>query len=514
MTPSSVRVRFAPSPTGSLHIGGARTALFNFLFARAVQAAGGKGCFVLRIEDTDKSRNQEKALFSLLKALKWLGLQWDEGPLAEEPEREIGAFGPYRQSLRTAVYQKFAEELIAKGRAYRCFLTEGEEAALRAEGQKNHGPSYIFKSPWRDKPPQAADPAGSAERKEGAPQVPAPFSVRFKNPQNEDSRKTFSDLLRGEVSFPADMAGDFILMRSDGSPVYNFACAVDDGLMKITHVLRGEEHLSNTLRQILLQEALDFPSPQYVHLSLILGEDKKKLSKREDARDTAYFQGQGFLPEALVNFLSLLGWNPGTTQEIFSLKELTESFSLEKLNAPPAVFHPGKLLWMNGEHLEKLSSEDFWRRAEPFFLNENFSVLKERDEIWRKTARDLLGGNFKTFREAALLLKPLFREEPPDESARAVLQSSEGKKVLQFSADRLHSKDLDPKDRGPKDRGFLSAEEFKALQKEAAASGIKGKLFFQPIRAALLGRIEGMEVKAAALLIPKAEIARRLQKTL
>ena len=297
-------------------------------------------------------------------------------------------------------------------------------------------------------------------------------------------------------------------MRSDGSPVYNFACAVDDGLMKITHVLRGEEHLSNTLRQVLLQEALNFPSPQYAHLSLILGEDKKKLSKREDAQDMAYFQNQGFLPEALVNCLSLLGWNPGTVQEIFSLQELIEKFSLEKLNAPPAVFHPGKALWMNGEHLKRLSPENFWRRAAPFF-NEKFSGLNERGASWREAALDLLGGSFKTFREAALLLKPLFKEEPPDGPALSVLKSPEGKKALKFSADRLMSQKS-----GQKEGDCLSAEEFKELQKGAAALGFKGRMFFQPIRAALLGRIEGMEVKAAARLIPKAELIRRFQKAL
>ena len=288
----SVRVRFAPSPTGFLHVGGARTALYNYLFARKHQ-----GRFVLRIEDTDKVRHQEDTLKPLLQDLKWLGLDWDEGPLKNGSE---GDFGPYRQSARLSIYKTYAEKLIEEEKAYYCFLTEAEVESLKAE-QKRAGKLPKILSPYRDMPKQEA-----LKKKESG----LACSIRFKIPKESPDCR-IQDLIRGSVTFPSDMAGDFILVRSDGFPVYNFSCAVDDSLMKISHVFRGEEHLPNTFKQTLIQEALGWTPPQYGHLSLILGEDKKKLSKRQGAQNVHYFKG-GRLSAGSFNQLFCFAWlEPG-----------------------------------------------------------------------------------------------------------------------------------------------------------------------------------------------------------
>ena len=291
----SVRVRFAPSPTGSLHIGGARTALFNYLFARKH-----KGRFILRIEDTDQDRHEESSVKSLLRALEWLGLSWDEGPVIQgEDLKSKGEFGPYRQRERLSVYLEQAQKLLRADRAYYCFLTD-EEVSQKRKRAMEEGRPFRLLSPYRHLTLE------EAEKKRTAGEVAC---IRFKAPEDREFY-TVKDLVRGEVNFPVDAAGDFILIRSDGFPVYNFSCAVDDGLMEITHVFRGEEHLSNTARQFLIQEALGFSHPVTGHLSLLMGPDKKKLSKRENAESVEYLKDEGVLPEALMNFLAFLGWNP------------------------------------------------------------------------------------------------------------------------------------------------------------------------------------------------------------
>ena len=478
---SIVRVRFAPSPTGALHVGGARTALFNYLFARKH-----KGQFVLRIEDTDRARNQD--IVPILKSLKWLNLDWDEGPLPSDFSKSTGKFGPYCQSQRLSIYKNFSEKLIEEGKAFYCFLTETEAEVLKKQ-EREAGRSSKVISPYRDLSKEEA-----LEKKNSG----APCSIRFKIPlEKEDCQ--IQDMVRGSVVFPLNTVGDFILIRSDGFPVYNFSCAIDDSLMKITHVFRGEEHLSNTLRQILIQRAFDWTSPEYGHLSLILGEDRKKLSKREGAENVHYFKEQGFLSEALLNFLALLGWNPGTEQEYFSIKELIESFSIERVNAAPAIFDRGKLNWLNSEHLKNIDSADFWERVSLFFEKENISI--NEDSLWRKKAFELLSESFKTFSQAVVLMKPLFKEGfQLEEGAKEVLAKPQSQAVIKSWKEGLEKRDSE----------YISPEEFKSIQKEITSLlQVKGKEFFQPLRSAILGKPEGIEIKVAIALIRRQELIQR-----
>ncbi|KAG5184901.1 Glutamyl-tRNA Synthetase, chloroplast precursor [Tribonema minus] len=333
---SAVRVRFAPSPTGTLHVGGARTALFNYLKARN---EGGK--FVLRIEDTDEARSTRESEDSMVKDLKWLGLDWDEGP--DKP----GDCGPYRQSERKHIYADVAKQLVDSGFAYPCFCSEEELEAKRAEAEAAGRPPQ-YDGTWRD-----ADPAAVQAKLDAG----EPHTYRFKVPPGKVV--AIKDLVRGDVSWDADSTvGDFILLRSSGVPVYNFCVAVDDALMGITHVIRAEEHLTNTLRQCLILDALGRARPQYAHCSLILGEDRSKLSKRHGATSVDQFRQQGFLPEAMKNYLSLLGWNDGSEKEIFTEDELKQSFDLRRVIKSPAVFDMQKLRWMNGQHLRALPDEE------------------------------------------------------------------------------------------------------------------------------------------------------------
>ena len=482
----SVRVRFAPSPTGSLHVGGARTALFNYLFARKH-----KGQFILRIEDTDRARNQD--IVPILRSLSWLGLNWDEGPLLEDYSKNKGEVGPYCQSQRLSIYKKFAEKLIEKEKAFYCFLTEEEAEDLKRKEREAGKPSSVI-SPYR-----TLSKSEALKKKESG----IPCSIRFKIPFQEKECE-IQDKIRGSIVFPLYGVGDFILIRSDGFPVYNFSCAVDDVLMEITHVFRGEEHLSNTLRQILIQKALSWISPAYGHLPLILGEDKKKLSKREGAENVHYFKEQGFLEEALINFLSLLGWNPGTEKEYFSREELIEAFSIERIHVAPAVFDQGKLAWLNSEHLKHLKPEEFWERVKPFLEKEN--MLLEEDSLWRKKAFELLSSGFKNFRQAIAFLKPLLKGGfKIEEEAKEILKRPQSQSVIKSWKGLLEKEDSE----------YLSIEEFKSIQKEIASLlKVKGKTFFQPLRCAILGTPEGIEIKVAIALIKRKELIHRASKVL
>jgi glutamyl-tRNA synthetase len=349
----NVRVRFAPSPTGSLHIGGARTALFNFLFAQRYH-----GKFIVRVEDTDEERSTKESEISILNDLKWLGLHWDEGP-------EInGPCAPYRQSERKEIYMKCAQQLIDEGHAYRCFCTEEELEAFKNQSSSSSssaaagtgpGPavSIHFQSPWRD---------ASQEKINAMLSSGAPFTIRFKTPK----KKMFvDDIVRGHVAWDAQAnIGDFIIMRSNGVPVYNFCVAVDDVLMNISHVIRAEEHLSNTLRQLLIIDGLHGTPPIYAHCSLILGSDRSKLSKRHGATSLSEFKKEGYLPEALVNYLANLGWNDGTAQEIYSMDELRKAFNLNRLVPSSAMFDKLKLQWINKQHLRKMPRDWLMREME------------------------------------------------------------------------------------------------------------------------------------------------------
>jgi glutamyl-tRNA synthetase len=330
----AVRVRFAPSPTGSLHVGGARTALYNLLFARRE-----KGTFILRIEDTDVERSREELSQQILSAMDWLGLDYDEGP--------------YHQSKRYDLYRAAAERLIAEGKGYRAFETPEELEAERKRAE-TQGRSYRYSGAGRSIPPDESDRRARSGEK---------FVVRLKMPSEPI---VVEDLIRGRVEFPSEALDDFVLVRSDGHPLYHFSVCVDDADMRITHVLRGDDHLANTPKHVALFRALGAPVPRFAHLGMILGTDRKKLSKRHGAAAVEEWRDQGILPEALFNFLALLGWAPGEDREVLSREDMEREFSLERVGASPSVFDPEKLLWMNAQYMARMPAEELLTRSEPY----------------------------------------------------------------------------------------------------------------------------------------------------
>lgn len=371
-----VRVRFAPSPTGPFHIGGARTALFNYLFARKEG-----GSFILRIEDTDKERSKPEFEEDILESLEWLGLFWDEGPRPSvsfrkkeeipvpspkspknEEQKYIGNFGPYRQSERSAIYKKYIEKLLSEDKAYFCFCSPQELKSTRdyqiATGQPPH---------YSGKCRSLQKEEVKEKLKKGIPAI-----VRLKV---VSQKIKFKDLIRGDLEFDAGLLGDFPLAKKRGGeylPLYNFAAAVDDFEMKISHVIRGEDHLSNTPKQILIQKALNFPQPEYAHIPLILGKDKSKLSKRHGAVGVKEYKKEGYLPEALVNFLAFLGWNPGDEREIFSLSSLAKEFSLKRVQKAGAVFNLKKLDYLNGFYIRQKPLKILTELCLPYLIEAGF----------------------------------------------------------------------------------------------------------------------------------------------
>jgi glutamyl-tRNA synthetase/nondiscriminating glutamyl-tRNA synthetase len=333
---ASVRVRFAPSPTGHLHVGNARTALFNWLFARQKG-----GTIVLRIEDTDLDRSEARFEGQLIDDLKWLGLDWDEGPDV------AGLFGPYRQSDRLPIYREHAERLLNEHKAYLCFCTEAELQHERERAAAEHRqPIYSGKC-------RTVDPAEAQHRRASGEAC----AIRLRIPEHPIR---FHDIVHGAVEFSNEVVSDPIILRSSGMPVYNYVVVIDDALMKITHVIRGDDHLSNTPKQVALYEALGWPVPEFAHLSTILGADRERLSKRHGATSIANFRDMGVLPEALVNYLALLGWAPpGGTREIFSIQELVKEFSLERVTPSPAVFDMEKLYWLNRHYIKERRAADW-----------------------------------------------------------------------------------------------------------------------------------------------------------
>lgn len=335
MSTATVRTRFAPSPTGFLHVGGARTALFNWLYARHHG-----GIFVLRIEDTDLERSTEESVNAILEGLEWLGLTWDEGPGCG------GDFGPYFQSERLEIYQEYVQRLLDEGKAYHCYCTPEELQARREQAlAEGRDPKYDRRC------------ANLTEEEKRALQAEGRQSViRFLS--NDVGTTEVNDLIRGQIIFENGMLDDFVIQKSDGMPTYNFAVVIDDHLMKITHVIRGDDHISNTPRQIQVYQALGFPVPEFAHLPMILGNDKTRLSKRHGATSVTEYRDQGFLPKAMVNYLALLGWSYSATDTLFTPEELIEKFTLDRVSRNPAVFDMKKLEWMNGVYLRELDPEE------------------------------------------------------------------------------------------------------------------------------------------------------------
>ncbi len=347
----NVRVRFAPSPTGPLHVGGSRTALFNYLFAKK-----NNGKFILRIEDTDVQRSEQKWTYEIIDELKWLGVEWDEGPDID------GKFGPYKQSQRIDIYEKYLKKILEENKAYYCFCTEEELESKRQE-QMSRGAAPKYDGACAHLPPEVVQKKSA----EGKPSV-----IRFRV---ENKKVKFDDLIRGNVEFDAGLLGDVVIAKNLNVPLYHFAVVVDDFLMQISHVIRGEEHLPNTPRQILLQEALSFYTPEYAHLPLMLNTDRSKLSKRQGNAALADYHNQGYLSEALVNFMVLLGWNPGTEKEIFSLSQLKKEFSIEKVQKAGAVFNIQRLDFLNGLYIREKPIEKLTELCSPYLKKAGLLVF-------------------------------------------------------------------------------------------------------------------------------------------
>lgn len=484
---SEVRVRFAPSPTGYLHVGGARSALFNYLFAKK-----NNGKFILRIEDTDQERSTEASLKMMIQDLKWLGLNWDEGPNADTLA-DMGPYGPYKQSVRLDIYKKCAQQLLDSGKAYYCFMTDEEMDAQR-EKLKAQGLHTHVESPWENTPPAES----LAKIANGEKAV-----VRFKT---RELRKDYilPDLIRGEVRFPSDMVGDFVLLRSDGMPVYNFCCVVDDHMMKISHVLRAEEHLPNTLRQMMIYEGMGWKLPLFGHISLVLDDDRQKLSKRKGAVACDQFKADGYLPEAMNNYLALLGWSHPEQKEILTLQEMADNFTLDRVNSAGAIFDRVKLKWVNAQHLRALPNEEIYKKITPFLQQAGLTL--PQDLGWQMRSVELFKPYLEILSDAVALYSPLddTRYEIHAESEEALKWPS-SKPVLEAWREAVLAHDMDT---------FTEGDFLKIQDDVKAKSGQKGKNLFFPIRIALIGKPHGAELKILVPLMNRTSILARAEKAL
>lgn len=483
---SEIRVRYAPSPTGHLHIGNARTALFNYLFARHL---GGK--VIVRIEDTDVKRNVAGGEESQLKYLKWLGIDWDESV-------DIGGeYGPYRQTERLDIYKKYWEELIDRGLAYRCYCTEEElEQEREEQTSRNETPRYSGKH--RN---LTAEQIAAFEAEGRVP------SIRFIVPENRIY--TFDDMVKGSISFDTAEMGDFVIVKKDGIPTYNFAVVLDDHLMRISHVLRGEDHVSNTPRQLMIYEAFGWEPPRFAHMTLIVNEHKKKLSKRDESiiQFIEQYEQLGYLPETLFNFISLLGWSPEGEEEIYSRQQLIEIFNANRLSKSPAVFDTQKLSWMNNEYIKKADLQQIVSLCLPH-LQKAGLIVEQPDEAIMEWVTALVGLHQDKLRFAAEIIEHtalFFRDAVVDEEeAKAVLSEETVPAVLSAFLAQLQAGEVDFTVDGIKAM-------IKSVQKE---TGCKGKALFMPIRAAITGQTHGPDLNQSLVLLGKEKVIAQLQHRL
>jgi glutamyl-tRNA synthetase/nondiscriminating glutamyl-tRNA synthetase len=476
MTPDPIRLRFAPSPTGQLHVGNARTALFNWLFAR-----GSGGTFVLRIEDTDAERSSRESERGIIDDLRWLGLAWNEGI-------DVGGeYGPYRQTERLHIYRAHAVELLSGGLAYRCFCSPELLEADRQEALK-HGRPPRYAGRCRTVSPQEA----RHRIENGEPAV-----VRFRVPENRDV--VFNDIVRGEVRFSTEVIGDPVLVRSDGVPAYNYAVVIDDALMGITHVIRGEDHISNTPRQLLLYEAFGWKPPLFAHVSLVMGPDHSPLSKRHGATSVAEFRARGYLPEALVNYLALIGWSPGEGQELLPLDELARRFRLEDVGHSAGVFDVEKLSWVNRHYLKLADPVRLAALSVPYLRHYGWLTNPTpADLAFLATVVPIAAGSVDRLEEVPHRLDFLF-----DYSASVALEDAEiraearaSRPVIDALADELSSS-------GP----LIDRDAFRtAAARVRERTGQKGKALFHPIRLALTGEPEGVELDLAVPAIERGAL--------
>jgi len=460
---TQVRTRFAPSPTGDLHIGGARTALFNWLLARHAQ-----GVFILRIEDTDVARSTQESIQVILDAMTWLGMDWDEGP--------------FYQTQRISFYQEAAEKLLKEGKAYRCYCTPEEleikrEAALKAGTKPKYDRTCLHRKSF---PPKISS------------------AIRFLSP--DEGKTVVEDLIQGRVEFDNTELDDLIIQRSDGLPTYNFSVVVDDATMGITHVIRGNDHLNNTPRQIQIYQALGYTIPQFGHVPMILGPDKKKLSKRHGAQSVMEYKKLGYLPQAVVNYLVRLGWSYGD-QEEFTREELIEKFSLEAVGRSAAAINPGKLDWLNAQHIKKIERDELVQRVQPFIEAKGYSSIDP--DLLRKAVLSLRE-RVKTLVEMADLSEFYFCEEIAyDEKTAGKFLNQETMSMLEQVIASLSNE--------------LVLEKEKAhqlIQQLAETRGEPLVKIAQPLRVALTGRTVSPPIDEVMEVLGKAEMIKRLHKAI
>ncbi|MBE0556969.1 MAG: glutamate--tRNA ligase [Proteobacteria bacterium] len=498
MSTPGIRVRFAPSPTGELHVGNARTALFNWLYARHHN-----GAFVLRIEDTDRSRTTAAFEENLLEELRWLGIDWDEGPGVG------GAYGPYHQTERLDSYRDCLDRLIAAGKVYPCYCTEAELEAERASlVARRLMPRYLGKCRQLSETQQRRLCA------EGRSPV-----WRFRV---EAGPIAFDDLIRGPMAFQGEAVGDFIIVRSSGIPAYNFAVVADDHAMEISHVIRGEDHLSNTASQILLYRALGFAPPVFAHHALVLGKDHTKLSKRHGATSVGAFRRRGILPEALLNYLALTGSSFEAGREIASAKEIVEGFSLERTGKGGAVFDEEKLLWLNGIYIRRLEPAVLAERLIPFLReagHDERSFGRERFEGIVAAVQDSLptladiGGHLDMFSDDRYRM---------DDEASSLLRGDDAKRVLTVLSEIVDARadsgtEAVPGNEAPAGVAVgtgLPLPFAELVKRIGAQTGLKGKKLYLPIRAALTGRLHGPELDRIFALLSPTSLRRRIEKAL
>lgn len=477
-----IRVRIAPSPSGNLHIGTARTALFNYLFAKKHG-----GTFILRIEDTDLERSNNEYIKNIFDSLKALGLSWDEGPDVGGP------YGPYSQSERFDIYPKYAQILVEKGYAYECFCTPEELEAEKAISQEKKI-AHIYSGKCKNL---------SEEQKEELRKQGRKPAIRF---AVEEKELIFNDLVKGELKFDTNLIGDFVIMKSNGTPTYNFAVVVDDMLMKITHVIRGEDHISNTPKQILLYEALDAKIPEFGHLGMILAPDRSKLSKRHGATGVSEFVEKGYLIDALVNFVALLGWSPSDGVEIKSVDEIAQDFRIHEVSSSNSIFEYDKLNWMNAQYIKKLSTEELKERLLPFLTKYDLSELSE-EKLLRMV---------EITREPLVILSDITNAvsyffgggkcDIESDVQQDVLNTETSQTVLKEVQELAQNWNFDDEE-----TLHHTLEELRNSFKE---KGIKPKETMWAIRAAVTGRVKGADICAVLSILGKEKVLKRIKNVI
>lgn len=479
-----IRTRFAPSPTGKLHVGVTRTALYNFLYSRK-----NKGKFILRVEDTDIERSTKESEEQLINSLTWLGLDWDEGP------KVGGDYGPYRQSERSLIYEEKVKELLEKGLAYEAYITTEELNQIK-EDLLEEGKSIQYNEKMLKK--YNTEERINESKMKGLKPV-----VFFKMPIEE---YTIQDVIKGEVTFKKGSVGDFVIMRSNGQPTYNFAVTVDDMLMEITHVLRGDDHLSNTLRQIVLYEAFDYKAPQFAHLSMILGPDGKKLSKRHGSTSVEEFKSKGYLPETIINYLALLGWSHPEEKELISINEMINHFDFTRVNSSSAIFDEVKMKWMNSHYIRNADLGRLYNLSIPFIINNGLLNQEQckNNKKWLLEALDLVKISAETLEDIPVSLKTFIEDFSLD------IEENELKEYLNAKNIKLSLKKC--LENLQNDEDWTSKTVLENLKSAMIETKPDKKAFYQALRKIVTNKYHGPDLVKSIHLVGRARTIERLEK--